>query len=70
VFVRKLRQKLRTASPTWSYIHTHFGVGYRFAPAPDDPEHGELHAVPETEPDAVPAAATPAGDHHTADLVA
>jgi DNA-binding response OmpR family regulator len=31
VFVRKLRQKLRTASPEWSYIHTHFGVGYRFA---------------------------------------
>ena len=36
VFVRKLRQKLRTASPRWSYIHTHFGVGYRFAPQPDD----------------------------------
>jgi len=36
VFVRKLRQKLRTASPGWSYIHTHFGVGYRFAPEPDD----------------------------------
>ncbi len=35
VFVRKLRQKLRTASPEWSYIHTHFGVGYRFAPEPD-----------------------------------
>ena len=32
VFVRKLRQKLRQASPSWSYIHTHFGVGYRFAP--------------------------------------
>ncbi len=32
VFVRKLRQKLRAASPDWSYIHTHFGVGYRFAP--------------------------------------
>jgi DNA-binding response OmpR family regulator len=31
VFVRKLRQKLRQASPSWSYIHTHFGVGYRFA---------------------------------------
>jgi DNA-binding response OmpR family regulator len=29
VFVRKLRQKLRTASPEWNYIHTHFGVGYR-----------------------------------------
>ena len=35
VFVRKLRQKLRTASPQWSYIHTHFGVGYRFAPERD-----------------------------------
>jgi DNA-binding response OmpR family regulator len=32
VFVRKLRQKLRGMSPSWSYIHTHFGVGYRFAP--------------------------------------
>ncbi len=32
VFVRKLRQKLRAVSPEWSYIHTHFGVGYRFAP--------------------------------------
>ena len=30
VFVRKLRQKLRAASAQWSYIHTHFGVGYRF----------------------------------------
>ncbi len=36
VFVRKLRHKLRTASPNWSYIHTHFGVGYRFAAEPDD----------------------------------
>jgi DNA-binding winged helix-turn-helix (wHTH) protein len=31
VFVRKLRQKLEKASPHWRYIHTHFGVGYRFA---------------------------------------
>jgi DNA-binding response OmpR family regulator len=30
VFVRKLRQKLEKASPDWEYIHTHFGVGYRF----------------------------------------
>src|SRR5579859_756206 len=36
VFVRKLRQKLRTASPEWNYIHTHFGVGYRFAAEPED----------------------------------
>ncbi|MDQ6834795.1 MAG: response regulator transcription factor [Actinomycetota bacterium] len=34
VFVRKLRQKLRNASPAWNYIHTHFGVGYRFAAQP------------------------------------
>jgi DNA-binding response OmpR family regulator len=32
VFVRKLRQKLKCVSEEWSYIHTHFGVGYRFAP--------------------------------------
>jgi DNA-binding response OmpR family regulator len=32
VFVRKVRHKLETASPDWSYIHTHFGVGYRFQP--------------------------------------
>ncbi len=36
VFVRKLRQKLRAISPEWSYIHTHFGVGYRFAATPQD----------------------------------
>jgi DNA-binding response OmpR family regulator len=32
VFVRKLRHKLEAASPGWRYVHTHFGVGYRFAP--------------------------------------
>ena len=32
VFVRKLRLKLEGASPGWRYIHTHFGVGYRFEP--------------------------------------
>ena len=31
VFVRKLRAKLQQASPGFNYIHTHFGVGYRFA---------------------------------------
>ena len=34
VFVRKLRRKLERASEGWRYIHTHFGVGYRFAPEP------------------------------------
>jgi DNA-binding response OmpR family regulator len=34
VFIRKLRQKLEKRSPRWRYIHTHFGVGYRFDPEP------------------------------------
>jgi DNA-binding response OmpR family regulator len=34
VFVRKLRQKLERLSPEWRYVHTHFGVGYRFAAEP------------------------------------
>jgi DNA-binding response OmpR family regulator len=32
VFIRKLRQKLHRHSPDWHYIHTHFGIGYRFDP--------------------------------------
>src|SRR3954471_14579806 len=32
VFIRKLRQKLHGHSPGWRYIHTHFGIGYRFDP--------------------------------------
>jgi len=32
VFVRKVRRKLDAAAPGWVYIHTHFGVGYRFSP--------------------------------------
>ncbi len=31
VFVRKLRAKLEQISPEWRYVHTHFGIGYRFA---------------------------------------
>jgi DNA-binding response OmpR family regulator len=29
VYVRKLRVKLDEALPSWSFIHTHFGFGYR-----------------------------------------
>jgi DNA-binding winged helix-turn-helix (wHTH) protein len=36
VFIRKLRQKLERASSGWRYIHTHFGIGYRFDPQPTD----------------------------------
>jgi len=34
VFVRKVRNKLARVAPDWAYIHTHFGVGYRFAATP------------------------------------
>ena len=34
VFVRKVRRKLAALAPDTAYIHTHFGVGYRFAPEP------------------------------------
>jgi DNA-binding response OmpR family regulator len=32
VYVRRLRVKLERALPGWSFIHTHFGFGYRLAP--------------------------------------
>jgi DNA-binding winged helix-turn-helix (wHTH) protein len=66
VFVRKLRQKLRSASSRWSYIHTHFGVGYRLAAEPSDgtevtPRELELELVGEPpsvgEPTGIPLAA-------------
>ncbi|HXC45744.1 MAG TPA: response regulator transcription factor [Solirubrobacteraceae bacterium] len=41
VFVRKLRQKLEKASPQWRYIHTHFGIGYRFAAEHHEPQPAE-----------------------------
>ena len=52
VFVRKVRQKLETASPDWSYIHTHFGVGYRFQPeGPGDADEAAFAASPGEEPE-------------------
>jgi DNA-binding winged helix-turn-helix (wHTH) protein len=70
VFVRKLRQKLRSASSSWSYIQTHFGVGYRFAPARDDDAQGEMRSVADKVIGPTPADPEPADDRHTADLVA
>jgi DNA-binding response OmpR family regulator len=31
VYVHKVRSKLARALPEWRFIHTHFGLGYRFA---------------------------------------
>jgi DNA-binding response OmpR family regulator len=61
VFVRKVRQKLETASPDWSYIHTHFGVGYRFQPerpgGPDEAAGFEASLGQEHEAPAAPTRA-------------
>src|SRR5919201_1901542 len=43
VYVHKLRMKLEEALPDWRFIHTHFGIGYRFSA---ELSHG-VHA-PET----------------------
>ena len=40
VFIKKVRGKLRRHSPGWTYIHTHFGIGYRF-----DPESADASAT-------------------------
>jgi DNA-binding response OmpR family regulator len=58
VFVRKLRSKLERVSPDWRYIHTHFGIGYRFAAEPVEEPVGEALVVPEPvilAPEFVPA---------------
>jgi DNA-binding response OmpR family regulator len=34
VYVGRIRHKLADAVPGWSFIHTHFGFGYRFQPEP------------------------------------
>jgi DNA-binding winged helix-turn-helix (wHTH) protein len=45
VFIRKLRQKLQNQSPNWRYIHTHFGIGYRFDPQRVDGTEEPLETV-------------------------
>src|SRR3954454_19382689 len=35
VYVSRLRAKLATAIPNTSFIHTHFGIGYRFSAEPE-----------------------------------
>ena len=67
VFIRKVRQKLEAASPHWKYLHTHFGVGYRFDPEPIGPA-----ALDDLQPPARDAAieesARAAGEQPAADV--
>jgi DNA-binding response OmpR family regulator len=54
VFVRKVRNKLARAAPGWAYIHTHFGVGYRFtATPPNDPSPDPRPTAIESRPEAI-----------------
>lgn len=39
VYIHKLRSKLTTALPEWTFIHTHFGFGYRLAAEPSHAFH-------------------------------
>lgn len=55
VFIRKLRIKLEQLSPSWTYIHTHFGIGYRFDPEPLDPSASGAPASAPAAPAAEPA---------------
>jgi DNA-binding response OmpR family regulator len=55
VFVRKLRKKLEVASPGWVYLHTHFGVGYRFDAQEAEEEAADADADAGAEPEAAKA---------------
>src|SRR3954463_1928171 len=50
VFVRKLRSKLQRRSPGWDYIHTHFGIGYRFDPQSLEGDSAEVSVGRSSEP--------------------
>jgi len=62
VFIRKVRRKLAQTAPSRSYIHTHFGIGYRFSPEPapgqaDEP--GPAHVAEPVWSDEAPVAQSP-----------
>ena len=54
-----LRQKLEAISPEWRYVHTHFGVGYRFAAERADGTSPEPPPEPSAESEAEPAGEPP-----------
>lgn len=42
VYVRKLRTRLEECLPQRTFIHTHFGLGYRFSPEPSSKKHRQF----------------------------
>jgi DNA-binding response OmpR family regulator len=69
VFVRKLRQKLEKRSPSWAYIHTHFGIGYRFEPEPAGIVEEELRPAPEQDERLAPARVDEPADASSSQVV-
>jgi len=47
-------------SPGWAYIHTHFGIGYRFDPEPLDGSAAEAPVGRDPAPAGIEAALEPA----------
>lgn len=70
VFVRKLRSKLQQASPDFNYIHTHFGVGYRFAAERAGEDAGAVPGGAAAADVAAPAVAAPPAVPQVASSVA
>jgi DNA-binding response OmpR family regulator len=53
IFVSRIRLKLRRLSPSWSYLHTHVGMGYRFEAErnlPSDSATADDFAIPDADP--------------------
>jgi DNA-binding response OmpR family regulator len=67
VFVRKLRSKLQQHSPGWNYIHTHFGIGYRFEAEPTSPDAAELPEPATHASEAMSPAGSEAGEASASD---
>jgi DNA-binding response OmpR family regulator len=42
VYVRRLRSRLAEALPESTFIHTHFGFGYRYSPEPSSEANGRV----------------------------
>jgi DNA-binding response OmpR family regulator len=58
VYIAKLRHKLAEALPGWQFIHTHFGLGYRFSPELSQPVHTVATPGQQAVPDPLEASAS------------
>ena len=67
VFIRKLRKKIEKRSPGFRYIHTHFGVGYRFSaePVSDQPLESSHTSPPPSPLAELQDGSSGTGDRHT-----